>query len=106
MHPDDRTQLLGELPGQATQRLLNLLSPDDLKEARWLLGYPEASVGWLLTLVFMNIFSGAGIAAFEDTIAAVVSLVFFLPLLIDSGGNAGSQSATLMVRALATGDVQ
>jgi magnesium transporter len=34
-----------------------------------------------------------------------VALVFFLPLLIDSGGNAGSQSATLMVRALATGDV-
>jgi magnesium transporter len=60
---------------------------------------------WLLMLVFMNIFSGAGIAYFEDTIAAAVALVFFLPLLIDSGGNAGSQSATLMVRALATGDV-
>ncbi len=61
---------------------------------------------WLMVLVFMNIFSGAGIAYFEDTIAAAVSLVFFLPLLIDSGGNAGSQSATLMVRALATGDVR
>jgi magnesium transporter len=60
---------------------------------------------WLLMLVFMNIFSGAGIAYFEDTIAGAVALVFFLPLLIDSGGNAGSQSATLMVRALATGDV-
>ncbi|QGG46807.1 magnesium transporter [Heliorestis convoluta] len=63
-------------------------------------------VGWLLVLVFMNIFSGAGIAYFEETIEAVVALVFFLPLLIDSGGNAGSQSATLMVRALATGDVK
>jgi magnesium transporter len=63
-------------------------------------------IGWLLGLVFMNVFSGASIAAFEDTIAAVVSLVFFLPLLIDSGGNAGSQAATLMVRALATGDVK
>ncbi len=61
---------------------------------------------WLLVLVFMNIFSGAGIAHFEDTIEAVVALVFFLPLLIDSGGNAGSQSATLMVRALAIGDVK
>lgn len=61
---------------------------------------------WLLVLVFMNIFSGAGIAYFEDTIEAVVALVFFLPLLIDSGGNAGSQAATLMVRALATGDVK
>jgi magnesium transporter len=62
-------------------------------------------IGWLMVLVFMNVFSGAGIAYFEDTIEAVVALVFFLPLLIDSGGNAGSQSATMMVRALATGDV-
>lgn len=61
---------------------------------------------WLLILVFMNIFSGAGIAYFENTIEAVVALVFFLPLLIDSGGNAGSQAATLMVRALATGTVR
>lgn len=62
-------------------------------------------VFWLVLLVFGNIFSGAGIAYFEDTIAAYIALVFFLPLLVDSGGNAGSQSATLMVRALATGEV-
>jgi magnesium transporter len=60
---------------------------------------------WLVLLVFGNIISGAGIAYFEDTIAAYVALVFFLPLLIGSAGNAGSQAATLMVRALATGDV-
>ncbi|MFT0548959.1 magnesium transporter [Allopusillimonas ginsengisoli] len=63
-------------------------------------------VGWLVVLVFGNLFSGAGIAHFEDLIASMVSLVFFLPLLVDSGGNAGSQSATMMVRALATGDVK
>jgi len=61
---------------------------------------------WLLALVLMNIFSGAAIASFEQTIANAVALVFFLPLLIDSGGNAGAQSATLMTRALATGEVQ
>lgn len=62
-------------------------------------------IPWLVVLVFMNIFSGAVITAFQDTIQSVVSLVIFLPLLIGSGGNAGAQSATLMVRALATGDV-
>ncbi|MCK9256966.1 MAG: magnesium transporter [Sulfurospirillaceae bacterium] len=61
---------------------------------------------WLVALVFMNVFSGAALASFEDLIAAVVPLVFFLPLLIDSGGNAGSQSATLMIRSLAVGDVK
>lgn len=60
---------------------------------------------WLVLLVFGNLFSGAGIAAFEETIAAHIVLVFFLPLLVDSGGNAGAQSATLMVRGLATGEV-
>jgi magnesium transporter len=62
-------------------------------------------IGWLVVLVFVNIFSGAGIAHFEDTIAATVSLVVFLPLLIASAGNAGAQAATLVVRAMATGDV-
>ena len=61
---------------------------------------------WLLALVFVNIFSGAVIASFEAVLERTISLVFFLPLLIDSGGNAGSQAATLMIRALAMGDVQ
>lgn len=61
---------------------------------------------WLLALVFMNVFSGAAISSFENLIQSVVSLVFFLPLLIDSGGNAGAQSATLMIRSLAIGDVK
>lgn len=47
--PDDRTQFLEELPGEATQRLLNLLSPEDRKETLQLLGYPEESVGRLMT---------------------------------------------------------
>jgi magnesium transporter len=61
---------------------------------------------WLLLLIFFNVFSGAGIAYFEDTISQYVALVFFLPLVIGSGGNAGSQTATLMLRSLAMGDVK
>ena len=61
---------------------------------------------WLTILVFMNIFAGAAISHFENVIQSMVSLMFFLPFLIGSGGNAGSQSATLMIRSLATGDVE
>ncbi len=75
-----------------------------LRDARPSLLYRKR-VGWLVLLVFMNIFGGAGIAYFEATIEATIALVFFLPLIVDSGGNAGAQSATLMVRALAIGDV-
>lgn len=62
-------------------------------------------VNWLVLLVFASIFSGAGIAFYESIIESYVVLVFFLPLLVASGGNAGSQASTLMIRGLATGDV-
>ena len=75
-----------------------------LDASPWLL--LRRRIPWLLILVFVNIFSGAGIAHFQETIESVIALVFFLPLLIDSAGNAGSQSATLMIRALAVGDVR
>ena len=61
---------------------------------------------WLLLLIFVNIFSGATIAHFEEIIHAVIALVFFMPLLIDSAGNAGAQAATLMIRAMALGEVK
>lgn len=63
-------------------------------------------IGWLMALVIVNIFSGAIISSYENIIQTVVSLIFFLPLIIASSGNAGSQSATLMIRAMAMGDVQ
>ncbi len=78
---------------------------ESVKQASIFMLY-RARVAWLVLLVFGNIFSGAGIAYFEDTIAAHLALLFFLPLLIASGGNAGAQAATLMVRAIATGDVR
>ncbi|QKT04529.1 magnesium transporter [Ectothiorhodospiraceae bacterium 2226] len=76
-----------------------------LRDAKASLLYRKR-VGWLTLLTFVNIFSGAGLAYFEATLEAVIVLVFFLPLIVASGGNAGAQAATLMVRALATGDVE
>lgn len=69
-------------------------------------------VPWLVLLVLVGLVSSGVIEAFEETLAAAVALAFFIPLpffiplLIDSGGNTGSQSATLMVRAIATGDLK
>ena len=49
MAPDDRTRLFEELPGGVTQRLLKTLNPEELRIARTLLGYPEDSIGRLMT---------------------------------------------------------
>lgn len=62
-------------------------------------------VGWLVALVFVNLVSSGVIASYEETLQAAIALAFFLPLLIDSGGNTGSQAATLIVRALAVDEV-
>lgn len=62
-------------------------------------------IGWLLILILINLTSSGIMAAFEETLSVALVLTFFIPLLIDSGGNTGAQSATLIIRALATGDV-
>src|ERR1043165_8799469 len=49
MTPDDRTRLFEELPAEATRRLLDVLSPEELRSARALLGYPEGTVGRYMT---------------------------------------------------------
>lgn len=78
---------------------------EKIKDASVSLLY-QKRIPWLLLLVLINLFSGAGIAYFEETIQAKIALVMFLPLLIDSAGNVGSQSSTLIIRSLATDDVR
>ena len=55
LSPDDRTAMLEELPATVTRRLMQLLSPEDLAESRQLLGYPEESVGRLMTPDYLRI---------------------------------------------------
>lgn len=63
-------------------------------------------IGWLSALIFVNLISATIIASYEEYLLAFIQLAFFMPLLIATGGNAGAQSATLMVRAISTGDLQ
>ncbi len=55
MSPDDRTALLEELPGEAARKLIRLLTPDERRVAQSLLGYPEGSVGRLMTPDFIAV---------------------------------------------------
>ena len=62
-------------------------------------------IGWLAALVGAHLFSSGAMAANEAALQASVTLAFFIPLLIGTGGNSGSQAATMMVRALVTDDI-
>jgi len=62
-------------------------------------------IGWLLLLFVAAGYTGTVMQAFEQELAEVVALSFFIPLLIGTGGNIGSQTITLIVRAMALNEV-
>jgi magnesium transporter len=61
--------------------------------------------GWLVLLFFGEMLTATAMGYFEDEIQRAVVLALFVPLIISSGGNSGSQAATLVIRALALGEV-
>lgn len=61
---------------------------------------------WLMALMISATFTGNIIKKFEDVLQSVVILTVFIPMLMDTGGNAGSQSATLIIRGLALEEIK
>lgn len=61
--------------------------------------------GWLVVLFIGEMLTASAMSYFEDEIAKAVVLALFVPLIISSGGNSGSQAATLIIRAMALGEV-
>ncbi len=62
-------------------------------------------VVWLIVLAAMGLISGAVLQTFESTLTSIIILAFYMPMLADTGGNTGSQSATMVVRALALKEI-
>jgi magnesium transporter len=62
--------------------------------------------GWLSALFIGEMLTATAMAFFEDEIAKAVVLALFVPLIISSGGNSGSQASTLVVRAMSLGEVR
>ncbi len=60
---------------------------------------------WLLVLMFSATITGSIITRYENAFSAVPLLVSFIPMLMDTGGNCGSQSSTLIIRGLALGEI-
>ena len=62
-------------------------------------------ISWLVVLMISATFTGRIIKSYEDVLQSVVILSSFIPMLMDTGGNAGAQSSTIVIRALALGEV-
>lgn len=75
-----------------------------LRASPWLLW--RKRIVWLLVLFAAEAYTGTVLRAFEDEMEAVVALAFFIPLLIGTGGNTGTQITTTLVRAMGTGQIR
>jgi magnesium transporter len=62
-------------------------------------------VGWLVVLFLGEMLTATAMAYFQDEIAKAVVLALFVPLIISSGGNSGSQASTLIIQAMAVGEI-
>ncbi len=65
----------------------------------------SARARWLVVLFVGELFTSSALSRYEESFRAVGTLVLFIPLVISSGGNSGSQSATLVIRAMAVGEL-
>jgi len=70
------------------------------------LGLVRKRAGWLIVLFLGQLLTASAMAYYDDAIARAVVLALFIPLIISSGGNSGSQASTLVIRALAVGEVR
>ncbi len=97
------------LEDEATEDIQRLGATSPLDHAYLNTGVGEIArkrIGWLLMLFLTGTLTGTVMRVFETELAAAVSLSLFIPLLIGTGGNAGSQSTSTIIRALAVGDLE
>lgn len=68
--------------------------------------YVQRRAPWLMVLFVGSYFTASAMEQYDDVLSAVTQLAFYVPLLISTGGNSGSQSATLVIRGLAVGEIR
>lgn len=104
-HVDDAADIL-EIESTEDAEMQGGSSPLDtpyLQATPWQLW--RKRVGWLLILFVAEAYTGTVLRAFEEQLEAAIALAFFIPLLIGTGGNSGTQITTTIVRAMAVGEV-
>ncbi len=103
---DDVLDVAEEAATREIQRFGGVEALDDPYLATPLGSMVRKRASWLVILFVGEMFTATAMGFFEKEIARAVVLALFVPLIISSGGNSGSQAATLIIRALALGEVR
>ncbi len=102
---DDIMDIMEQEATEDFQRMAAMSPSEDAYLDTGILTLAKHRLPWLLVLMVSATFTGRIMGKFEDVLASVVILSTFIPMLMDTGGNSGSQSSTLIIRGLATGEI-
>ncbi len=102
---DDVIDVLTAEHGEDVQRIAGIEPTEEGYFQTRFWTFIQKRVVWLGVLFIGEFFTGTALRHYDHVIEAVATLSFYVPLLISTGGNSGSQSASLIIRGLATGDV-
>lgn len=103
---DDIIDVAEEETTEDMQKMAGMDALDDYYSQTSILDIVKKRLWWLLILFVGQILTAIAMGGYEEILQKVVALSFFVPLIISSGGNSGSQAATLVIRALATDDIK
>lgn len=103
---DDVVDVIDQENTEDFQKMAAMYPSDEeyLKESVFSLA--KHRIIWLLVLMISATATGTIIRRYEEVLQSVVILAAFIPMLMDTGGNAGSQSSTLIIRGIALGEIQ
>jgi magnesium transporter len=102
---DDMVDVLEDEATEDIQRLGGALPLERSYLDTGVFAITRKRIGWLLLLFATETLTGSVLRHFEHELQSAVALAFFVPLLIGTGGNAGSQTTSTIIRALAVGDI-
>jgi magnesium transporter len=103
---DDVFDIVIEAANEDAQKMAGVVPVDKSYLEIKFLVFVRSRVTWLVALFFGELLTANVMRHYESEIAALIDLVIFVPLIISSGGNSGSQSSSLVIRALALGEIR
>lgn len=102
---DDLFDVAEEETTEDMQLMAGMEALDDYYSNTTIFVMVKKRIGWLLILFIGQLFTTTALGSYSEVIAKAVFLSLFIPMIISSGGNSGSQAATLIIRALSTDDI-
>lgn len=102
---DDVMDVIEEEAAEDFYRMGGTWEKAETEENNRLWNALRSRLPWLFITLIGGLISGRVVRGFSDTLNSVMSLAYFMPLIAGMGGNVGTQSSTIMVRGIATGDV-